>query len=178
MIGWFLAVMVAAASASPALSRGALRVLPSFRTLQLDPRARARQLHLLDETLVALPEELDPFALVHVQATRIDPPPRVLPILTASPKVQTELGVGGHMMMLGNVGVFADTRARVAIDSTGDLGGRELDLSPRSRVGIEASAFERLHLGLEVSRRGLPGPKLEGEEARGIASLRFDFGRE
>ena len=146
---------------------------PRLREAQLEftPPQRPR---LLDEDeQVPCPEPL-PIAWVLEQAQLTRPAPLVLPTPAEQPSVTTELGLGGSATIWG-VRVWADQAARIDAKGTADDIGPRVRLSGRRSVGVDAVAIDRVHLGLELSRRDGTGLNPLPDETRATASLRFGF---
>jgi hypothetical protein len=96
----------------------------------------------------------------------------------ATPRLHTDVGVGGRTVVLGVVEMYAQGGATVGADATPRHdAGRNLVWSPTSRFGLAARPSERVELAIEVTRRGPLSFDPRGDEARGMANLRWRFGR-
>jgi hypothetical protein len=92
--------------------------------------------------------------------------------------MHTEMGFCGRAPLLGVFELYAHGGAVVGADATPQHDeDRDLSLLPMSRVGIGARPSENVELAIELSRRGPVSFDPWGEEARGMASLRWRFGR-
>jgi hypothetical protein len=113
---------------------------------------------------------------------RIPVPPSVVWTQTdprgGGPRVHTEMGFCGRALLLGVLEMYAHGGAIVGADATlRHDEDRNLSLLPMSRVGLGARPSQNVELAIEISRRGPVSFDPWGDEARGMGSLRWHFGR-
>jgi hypothetical protein len=161
MSTWLVALALAA-SETPDTDAGVRATLEVPDELRLPPE----RLHLLPPS---------PVQVLHTEAARLDPPPELGRRL--SPRIQTVLGLHGHMMLLGSVQLHASTAARISVDGSEDGDGRQLRITPQQRLGVAAHASDRISFGVVLTRLGGGTEhRVRGTESRGMANLRLDFG--
>lgn len=142
------------------------------RELSFEPPQPPRLLEPGDEP--SMPCPAGPFEVV-LDSGQWTPPPAAPGRRWSAPRIWSEAGLrtAAHW---GIVKVYADGLARVDTQAPTDTGPQRTRLTGRQRVGLDATPSDRLHFGLEFSRRAGHGVDPLPEETRATASMKLRFG--